>query len=108
MRRSPGSTALAGQPRDLPLLRSQLVACLDGPLAPCPPVAKSSVRARSANASIPIDVNWSWAARSWARVGAAIGGAGAADSTSSGSDHMAANMSSGAEMAASAAARASS
>ena len=34
------------------------------------------MRVGSANASIPIDVKWSCAAPSWARVGAAIGGAG--------------------------------
>src|SRR4051812_1993483 len=36
----------------------------------CSPVARSSLRARSANPSIPIELNWSWAARSWARASA--------------------------------------
>ena len=42
-------------------VRSLLVA--DGPLADVSPVASSSLRARSANASAPIASNEEWAAR---------------------------------------------
>ena len=59
--------AVAGQPGDLLLLRGELVARLELRLRTFSPVAISSRRARSANASIPIEVNWSWAARSWVR-----------------------------------------
>ena len=55
---------VAGEPRDLGLLDRQLVAGLDAALAAVSPVAASSRRARSANASAPIVVSISWAVRS--------------------------------------------
>ena len=51
--------AVASNQRDLPLLRGQIGASLEGASETCSAVASSSRRVRSANASIPIDVNCS-------------------------------------------------
>jgi hypothetical protein len=48
---------VASQPRDLLLPGSQVVARLAGPLVQVLAVASSSRRVRSANASIPIELN---------------------------------------------------
>jgi hypothetical protein len=48
---------IARQPRDLPLLRRELVAGLDPARRILSPVPTSSRRARSANASIPMSAN---------------------------------------------------
>ena len=47
----------ASEPRDLPLPRSQLIASLDRRVRTVSPVASSSPRARSANASAPMSRN---------------------------------------------------
>jgi hypothetical protein len=55
---------VAGQARDLRLLRRELILRFDVRLRTRSPVARSSWRARSPNASMPIARNESWAGRS--------------------------------------------